>query len=237
MKNNPFFNNHFMNNNSSKTRKRYDKRLREFGISPKTLGWLKGKQGIRFSVLTEIGKIHGSKIFDVGCGFGDLYGFLSRKKYHFSYLGLELNQNLIKIAKKKYPKIKVKNFDIESDKILGKCDWAILSGVFNFKRKENYRFIEKNLKKIFQSCRKGVAVDFVNSYVEYKVKDSFYASPAKIFEIGKRITPRVILRNDYMPFEFCIYLYKNNKITSNKVFIEFNRSVRPEFRSNKWLKK
>lgn len=221
---------------SDKTRSRYDKRIKKFGYSPKSLGWMKGNQGIRFSALTEIGMMKNSRIFDIGCGFGDLYHFLKISSKNFQYIGFELNENLISLAKKKYPRIKFKQFDIEKDQIRGKCDWVITSGLFNFKRKDNYKFIKKSLEKIFNSCKKGVAIDFISDYVDYKNKDTFYSSPEKIFKICKDLSPRIILRHDYMPFEFCVYIYKNNSFSKNLVFDDFKNSIKKDFITNMWLK-
>lgn len=45
----------------------YRKRFAEYGYSPKTLGWVKGKQDIRFSILTSQWELEGKRILDVGC--------------------------------------------------------------------------------------------------------------------------------------------------------------------------
>ena len=222
---------------SKKTKDRYDERLAKFGYNPKTLGWLKGRQGIRFSVLTSIGTMNNSNILDVGCGFGDLCGFLKYKKLKFQYLGLELNPNLIEYGKDRYLQANFKIFDIEKNNIIGKYDWVIISGLFNFKRDNPYWFIEFVLRKVFRSCRKGVSVDFMTSYVDFKNRNANYVEPEKIMKICKKITPRMSLRHDYMPFKFCVYLYKNDKKTTNNIFMEYYRSLDKYFRTNKWLKK
>ena len=41
---------------------------------------------------------------------------------------------------------------------------------------------------------------------KYERKHEFYT--CEIFKICKSLTKRVVLHHDYMPFEFCIYLYK-----------------------------
>lgn len=51
---------------------RYSKRFGEFGYSPKSLGWNKGKQDIRFEILTSLYNFHDKTILDAGCGFGNL---------------------------------------------------------------------------------------------------------------------------------------------------------------------
>ncbi len=220
---------------SDRTRSRYDTRIMEFGFSPKSLGWIKGNQGIRFLALTEIGIMNNSKIYDIGCGFGDLFRFLKITSKNFRYTGFELNPNLISMAKKKNPNTKFKQFDIEKEQIVGKCDWAIVSGLFNFKRKDNYKFIKNTIRKIFHLCNKGVAIDFLSTYVDYKNRDSFYSSPEKIFKICKELSPRIILRHDYMPFEFCVYIYKKNSISKNLIFNDFKKSIKKDFSTNKWL--
>ncbi len=221
---------------SDRTRSRYDKRIIEFGYNPKSLGWIKGNQGIRFSALTEIGIMNNCKIYDIGCGFGDLFRFLKITSKNFQYIGFELNPNLISMAKKKNQNTKFKLLDIEKEHIEGKCDWAIVSGLFNFKRKDNYKFIKKMIKKIFQSCKKGVAIDFLSTYVDYKNKDAFYSSPEKIFKICKELSPRIVLRHDYMPFEYCVYIYKKNSKSKNLVFNDFQKAIKKDLSIDKWLK-
>lgn len=214
---------------------RYNRRLIKYGYNPKTLGWIKGRQGIRFSTLVSIGNINNSSVLDIGCGFGDLYGFLKYKKLRFSYLGLELNPNLIEYGTEQYPKADFRVFDIVKDDIDKKYDWVIISGLFNFKRKLPYQFIEFVLRKAFNCCRRGVAADFMTTYVDFKNKDANYVNPEKIMKVCKQITTRITLRQDYMPYEFCIYLYKNNIKTRNGVYSEHYLSLDPEIRTNKWL--
>ena len=170
---------------SLQTRRRYDKRLRQFGYDPKTLGWLKGKQGIRFSILTSIGDLKNSTVLDVGCGFGDLYGFLKYNKVNCKYLGLDLNHNLITCGKIQYPKAHFKVFDVEKDNITTKYDWIIISGLLNYKRKNSYEFIQFILKKMYKLCKKGLAVDFISNYVDFKKNNINYAILRYFNEIGR----------------------------------------------------
>ena len=58
---------------------RYSENLQKYGYSPKTLEWFKNRQDIRFKALSEMGDLNNCSILDVGCGFGDLYGFLIKK--------------------------------------------------------------------------------------------------------------------------------------------------------------
>ena len=74
------------------TVEKYRKGYAEHGYSPKTLGWDKGRQDIRFEVLLSFFECRGKSILDIGCGFGDLNRVLARKTGGaYSYTGVDLD--------------------------------------------------------------------------------------------------------------------------------------------------
>ena len=200
---------------------RYNERLKQYGYNPKTLGWLKGKQEIRFQVLLEIGSLVNCSILDVGCGFGDLYGFLVNNGIKIQYTGVDINQNLLEIGKELYPTASFKVMDFDTESLEKEFDWVFASGIFNFKLEDNESFIKNMLSKMFSISKKGVAVDFMSSYVDYQNEGSYHAIPGEIFSYCKQLSRRVTLRHDYMPFEFCVYIYKNDQFNKRTVFNEY----------------
>ena len=206
--------------------KRYNERLKKYGYDPRTLGWLKGRQPIRFKVLSEIGDLNNCSILDVGCGFGDLYGFLINIGLNVKYTGYDINLNLIEIAKEKHLDACFEVKDILIDEVKHKFDYILSSGVFNFKLSDNKTFIENMLKKMFEICNKGVAADFMSGYVDFKNEDAYYTSPEEIFSFCKTLSRRVTLRHDYMPFEFCVYVYKGDRINERNVFADFDNDFK-----------
>lgn len=206
---------------------RYNERLKKYGYDPRTLGWLKGRQPIRFKILSEIGDLSNCSILDVGCGFGDLYGFLMKKGLTIEYTGVDINPNLIEIARNIYPhaQFEVKDF-LEGNK--GEFDWVFSSGFFNFRLPDNKSFIRTMLKKMFEMCKKGIAADFLSSYVEFRNEDAYYTCPEDVFTFCRTLSRRVTLRHDYMPFEFCIYVYRNDQINERNVFRDFLERVNEE---------
>lgn len=201
---------------------RYNERLQKYGYDPRTLGWFKCRQPIRFQVLSEIGDLHNCFILDVGCGFGDLYRFLVNCGYsNIEYTGVDINPNLIEIAKKMYPGVRFEVKDFQEEDVEGSYDWVFSSGIFNFKLPDNRSFIQTMLKKMTGICEKGVAADFMSSYVDFKNEDAYYTCPEDIFRFCKTLSKRVALRHDYMPFEFCVYIYKDDSINERNVFAGF----------------
>lgn len=77
-----------------KTREDYDEIAEEFSATRKTM-WLE---------LADLDKYtkEGDRALDIGCGNGKLFGFLAEKKKNFSYVGLDVSEKLISIAKEFY---------------------------------------------------------------------------------------------------------------------------------------
>ena len=207
---------------------RYTDRFKEHGYSPQSLGWGdQGKQAIRFKIMCDIGIDKNSSILDVGCGFGDLRRFLTENGWEGEYLGLDFVPDFIEEARKRQPNIKVASLDILKDDLAQKFDFVFSSGIFNAKLKatDNYTYIQKMLGKMLQLSNKGVAADFLSSYVDYETELTFHSDPSRILEICKSLSKRVSLRHDYMPYEFTAYIHKDDSI-SEDVHV-FSQHVHP----------
>jgi predicted TIM-barrel fold metal-dependent hydrolase/SAM-dependent methyltransferase len=193
---------------------RYTERYKKYGYDPKTLGWDKGKQNIRFNILLSQFNLGNRSILDIGCGFGDLNKYLSDKLDNYSYLGIDIVPDLINEANCRYSKkgICFKCGDFLAEDINENFDYAIGSGIFNFKLKneDNYEYIERIIKKAFSLCKIGIAFDFLSDKVDYQYAHTFHSSPEKILSIAYKYTRNISLRNDYMPFEFSLFMFKDD---------------------------
>lgn len=188
---------------------RYNERLVKLGATSDALAvGSEDRRAIRYHVLTELGNFNGKRILDLGCGFGDLLAFLKTNRIECEYTGYDINPELIKHARKKYPDGRFEVIDILSTQI-PIFDYIVSSSSFNNKLKygDNYSHAESILKKAYAHATSGVAIDFLTSYVDYRHDHAFYYAPEQVFTIAKKITRRVRLRHDYPLFEFCIYLY------------------------------
>jgi predicted TIM-barrel fold metal-dependent hydrolase len=205
---------------------RYSNRYKEFGYSPKSLGWAKGKQDIRFDILTSQYDFNNKCILDIGCGFGDLNKTLEVKAKNFKYLGVDLVEDFIKHGQKIYNKPYI-HFIVDDFSYFNtemEIDYAVSSGMFNFKLKEgdNYLFIENTIARALEICKDGLAFDFLSDKVDYQYEQTFHSNPEKILAIAYKYSRNVLLRNDYMPFEFSLFIFKDQYFSKeNTVFERF----------------
>lgn len=203
-----------------KDNQRYGGRLKTLGDQIKTLGWdTKENQWQRFESLVEILDLSGKSIVDIGCGFGDFLTFLQEKKINFSsYLGIDINEDLLLVARKKHPGFNFECLNIlldKPEKLLADVGFAF--GVLNLNHKgdpDNYEYAKYFIEKAFSLCAQTLVVDMLSANIDksYPKEDFvFYYEPKKMLDFALSLTNNVILKHDYPPIpqkELALYLKK-----------------------------
>jgi SAM-dependent methyltransferase len=200
--------------------KRYTERYQKFGYSPAALGWGKGgRQDVRFGILTSFVDLRKTdSILDVGCGFADLYDHVRSRGFRGRYVGVELVEPLAEEASRRHRDIEIIRGDFLKLKLKGKFDLAVASGVFNARCSSSmYAYIKASLSKML-GCAKLAAADFMSTYVDYRNEVAFHSDPKKIMDVARQLTRRFVMRYDYMPYEFSLFLFRDASIRANNVF-------------------
>ena len=201
----------------------YNERLAAFGPSLRSLGWPKGRQEIRFRVVREVGIAEGDAVLDVGCGLGDLARYFDLIGLTVRYFGCDLNVRMLEEARKRNPALELHLRAIDEDPYPENTfDWVVSTGLFELLSHENeeaqWAWIDHMLEVMLRTARKGVAIDFLSSLVDYRAPANFHADPAAVLALASRHTRRFALRHDYMPFEFYAYLYKDQNRSERNVY-------------------
>jgi SAM-dependent methyltransferase len=190
---------------------RYSARFDEHGYSQESLGWgPKGRQELRFEVLSSYWDFAGKHVLDLGAGFGDLFRFLEPRGIA-RYTGIELTPCLVEEGRGKFggdDRFELVEGDVTDRSSLPSCDIVLISGLFNFRLTDadNYDFIRDLLGTAFLLASDGVAANFITDRVDYTEELIFNANPEQILDIGLGLTKRLIMRMDYMPFEYTMFL-------------------------------
>ena len=197
----------------------FGRHCKRFGDSPQALGWENEyTQKMRFMVLSEIAPLEGMRILDVGCGKGDLFGFFKECGIPVEYIGVDLTLELVKLARSLYPDAQILSRDFLQDEYYPEIDYALASGVANVLTLNNQEYMEAIIKKMFSLARMGAAVNMISTYLPDDKKDTgiYCYSPETMFKFALKLTPRVILRHDYLPNDFTLYLYKVWTLINNR---------------------
>jgi SAM-dependent methyltransferase len=189
--------------------KLYEDRFTELGQDVRTLGWKsEDDQRLRFEVLCDIADLHGASICDVGCGFGQQVEYLESRFGAFSYTGIDISPSLVRRAKELHPHREFLCANM-LDAALPTADYFLLSGALNFRVHDNEEFARTMLRRMFDAANKGVALNFLSSYVNFQRPHNYHFNPEAMFSYARSLTRWVTLRHDYPLWEFSLYLYKD----------------------------
>jgi len=193
---------------------RYRKRWQEYGYDPRTLGWNKDCQWVRFEALFEgIREDECGSLIDLGCGFADLLGYLRRRGWNGRYTGVELVEELISEARRQYADDCAAEFvtcDIQSFAPSSKSDVAVALGIFNHRlHQDNFEFIRQTFDRMWAITNKVVACDFLSttSDPERRQADLYYADPREVYAMAVNYSRRTQIHHAYMPFEFQVKIW------------------------------
>ena len=187
----------------------FTKLSEKYGNDVKSLNWGSiESQELRFKILLEVGALNGESILDIGCGLGDLYKYLKEKQYVGDYHGVDITPNMVKKAKQNHPKgnFEIKDVFMEHNKLY--YDYILSSGIFYLTEGDQYKLMFDMIEKMFRMAKKGLAFNTLSSWSETLTKGEFYADPIKTISFCRGLTNKVVLRHDYHPSDFTIYLKK-----------------------------
>ncbi|MEN8265260.1 MAG: class I SAM-dependent methyltransferase [Nitrospirota bacterium] len=186
----------------------FERKLMMHGDRADAVGWSEKGQLLRYQEMLHVGDIHNSKVLDFGCGKGDFYRFLNEREIPVTYTGFDINEKLIDLAKKKFPNIDFRVFDMDKDVLDEDFDHIFLCGVFNLKVQGIDGLIKKVLTTLFNHCRKTLAFNALSSLEPAKDFQLNYIAHEDIIEFAvKNLSPNVVLRQGRIPYDFTLFVY------------------------------
>ena len=193
-----------------------DARVDALGHTVSAVGWSSNQQQeLRFKILVKHLSISkGDNLLDLGCGFADLYSYLTTTRFKptdLCYTGVELSQAMFEYVKNKYPEITVYNKDFWSNDISGKrdFDFIICSGALNYADgNSNASTLENFLQLYWPLARKAIAINLITSDVDYINAELKYFDPTDCLTLIRKYTKRYILDSNYPLWEFTLILIK-----------------------------
>lgn len=202
------------------TIERYNRRLELKGAGAFALGWGKKHFQIkRFDdLLHAVGaeRLKNKTILDIGCGFGDLYDFFKNKKITIKkYIGTDINENFIRVAKTSIPQGRFIVRDLMLEPFQKPiADVGIALGVINFKQENHEEYAFSFIEKSFAAVSDFLVINVISDvHNENYPRENFiyYYKPSKWLELAQKLTPFCSLIHDYEAepqYEFMLILYK-----------------------------
>jgi SAM-dependent methyltransferase len=195
----------------------YAGKLADHGDTPRGVDWNgEESQMVRFEQLCKIidPKTHNFSLNDLGCGYGALLDYLRNKQANYTYLGLDVSQEMIKVAEQRHAAAEQVRF-ITAEEPDVVADYGLASGIFNVRLgrsdAEWFDYLQATLDVLDRTSSLGFAFNCLTSYSDEDKKRDYlyYADPCRLFDLCKRrYSLQVALLHDYGLYEFTILVKK-----------------------------
>ena len=182
----------------------YTSAIKKHGNSAKGVHWNSVySQEKRFAVLLSCIEDESFSVVDAGCGFGDLYFYMQKKKIKFStYTGVDISPSMVCIAREKTER-EILCTDACKD-ILPKADYYICSGAMNIlSRFDTFLFI----RNCYKACKKGFVFNLLMGEDDSLVYNHFY--PNELQGPFNDLEAKITVKKGYLKHDFTVYLEKN----------------------------
>lgn len=198
----------------------YAEKLAKHGETPHGVDW-NGEEGQvnRFEQLCKVidPRATSFSLNDLGCGYGALLNYLQKKHANFTYYGIDVSQEMICAAEKRFPNIKGTQF-VASAAPSQIADYGVASGIFNVRLgrtdAEWFAYLQSTLETLSRTSRFGFAFNCLTSYSDEDKKRGYlyYADPCQLFDLCKRkFSRQVALLHDYGLYEFTIIVKQDRQ--------------------------
>ncbi len=161
----------------------------------------------RFDALLEHVDLTGQSILDVGCGIGDLLGYLKDRGIAAEYTGVDILPEMVEEARRRHPSGTFISGDLLEEIRLdeGSFDIVYSSGMFNLKVGDNQRFLEQWLEEFFRLARKQVIFNLLDPGHPIQRDIYYYFDPQEVRQIVLHHTPHVDIAYDYVPKDYTVF--------------------------------
>ncbi|MDD3475272.1 MAG: class I SAM-dependent methyltransferase [Sulfurimonas sp.] len=185
----------------------YSSAIEMYGITAKGVNWhSKESQNLRFEIILKMlpKEMSEYSVADAGCGFGDLYLYMQKKKrMPKEYIGIDALIDMYSIASERTG-CEIVVADICKEE-LPSADFYICSGAMNVLNDfETHLFMQN----CFNSCKVGFLFNVL--YGDKESETYNYLTRAKIEKIATELgASEVIFKDDYMQDDVTVMFKKS----------------------------
>jgi SAM-dependent methyltransferase len=193
---------------------RYQTAFASHGDSLESVLWTKGRQKIRFVVLTAHIADDGFSILDFGCGLAHLKNHLDERFKSYRYSGADFVPEFVAFDRERH---RDGTFHLAESPIQvpGDFDHIVMSGIFNLRYGPDdgstFEIVKRILREAFAKARISIAVDFRRDRTNYREPDAYHQSLSALYHFAcDELSPRLRFDLSYMPYEYAMTVFKDS---------------------------
>jgi ubiquinone/menaquinone biosynthesis C-methylase UbiE len=183
----------------------YLPRLKKYSRNHEVLDWESREAQIaRFEALLSLIDLNGLSLLDVGCGMGDLYGLLKKRKMKTRYTGVDLLPEMIDRARESHKGGEFLVGDAFDGNLFAPKSFDVVycAGVFNLVMGDNWEFFLKGLEIFLRTACKAVVISLLDDASSSPEDRYFYFNRNKVLAALCQKSLKITLAESYLNNDF-----------------------------------
>jgi SAM-dependent methyltransferase len=187
----------------------YDRLVRQYGHDPRSCDYGRPEsQNIKFRVLSEVMPLADCSLLDVGCGFADFATYLQGRFSGVQYSGIDLCASMVTEARRNHPDLDLRSANVLDASFDRPFDVVTANGIFYLLGEQALPMMRKMIERMFGLATSALAFNSLSDWASDQEANEFYADPVQVLKFCRELTPWIVLRHDYHPRDFTVYMYK-----------------------------
>lgn len=185
----------------------YEPRLTSLTENYEILDWASAaSQEARFAVLADHVDLTGKSLLDVGCGLGDLWAYLRRRRIDVDYFGIDILDKMVLAARKRHPEARFEQADIFAYGSLPDDGYDVVfcSGAFNLNLGNNLEFLPAAIAHLRRLARQYVVFNLLHYRAAMETNRYYYYDPAHVRSLLEGTCAEVRILDHYLPNDFTV---------------------------------
>ncbi|MBE1160670.1 class I SAM-dependent methyltransferase [Dyella acidiphila] len=178
------------------------------------LGWRTvDSQRLRFDALSRVGDLSGSKVLDLGCGYGDLKPFLDQRFADVAYLGIDHMPEFIEEARRRHGHLPRTGF-VQADilnAVFPAVDYVLASGAMSY-RCSNALYPYNLIRQMWDAAERGIAFNLLDARVFPPGSVLCGQDPEAILAFCRTLDPAAELVTGYVVDDFTVLMRRQTGI-------------------------
>jgi ubiquinone/menaquinone biosynthesis C-methylase UbiE len=185
----------------------YEPLLKKYPKGYEILDWESlDSQLKRFDVLIKYAELSGKKLLDLGCGTGDLFGYLNTQNINVNYFGIDILPRMIDRAKEIYPEGRFITGDIFKESPFSKKQFDIIfcSGIFNLNMGDNEQLLKEALPVFFAHANEKVVFNLLDPGHFVQSNKYYFFNKKEVLHLIREYSDNTKVVTGYIPNDFTI---------------------------------
>ena len=205
-----------MSDRIASIRAHYEHRISPQAPPYQVLDWSShDSQHARFGVLAGNVDLAAKTLLDVGCGLGDLWGYLKSCGVDARYTGVDILEKMVAAAGQRHSDARFVCADLFGDSAAitektertfepGSFDVVFCSGIFNLNLGNNHDFLARGLARLLELARSHLVFNLLHSRAQTADSRYFHYDPHTVMSMLESLPCSVKLIDDYLPNDFTL---------------------------------